>query len=43
MLLFSHYLKKYDGDELNAKFDMLKAKIEARLFGIEAYKKHFKK
>lgn len=36
-------LKKYDGDELNAKFDMLKAKIEARLFGIEAYKKALQK
>ena len=31
-------LKKYDGDELNAKFDVLKAKITARLFGLSAYK-----
>ena len=31
-------LKKYDGDELNAKFDVLKAKISARLFGLSAYK-----
>lgn len=31
-------LKKYDGDELNAKFDVLKAKISARLFGLTAYK-----
>ena len=30
-------LKKYDGDELNAKFDVLKAKITARLFGLSAY------
>lgn len=36
-------LKKYDGDELNAKFDMLNAKIEARLFGVEAYKKALQK
>ena len=31
-------VKKYDGDELNAKFDVLKAKISARLFGLSAYK-----
>lgn len=36
-------IKKYDGDELNAKFDMLKAKIVARLFGVEAYKKALQK
>lgn len=36
-------LKKYDGDELNAKFDMLKAKIVARLFGVEPYKKALQK
>ena len=31
-------IKKYDGDELNAKFDVLKAKISARLFGLVTYK-----
>lgn len=31
-------VKKYDGDELNAKFDVLKAKISARLFGLSTYK-----
>ncbi len=31
-------VKKYDGDELNAKFDVLKAKISGRLFGLSAYK-----
>lgn len=31
-------VKKYDGDELNAKFDVLKAKISARLFGLAVYK-----
>lgn len=31
-------VKKYDGDELNAKFDVLKAKISARLLGLSAYK-----
>lgn len=31
-------VKKYDSDELNAKFDVLKAKISARLFGLAAYK-----
>lgn len=31
-------VKKYDGDELNAKFDILKAKISARLLGLSAYK-----
>lgn len=31
-------LKKYDGDELNAKFDVVKAKISARLFGLSSYK-----
>lgn len=31
-------VQKYDGDELNAKFDVLKAKISARLFGLSAYK-----
>ncbi len=31
-------IKKYDGDELNAKFDVLKAKISARLFGLATYK-----
>ena len=31
-------LKKYDGDDLNAKFDVLKAKISARLYGLSAYK-----
>jgi hypothetical protein len=36
-------LKKYDGDELNAKFDMLKAKISARLFGLSAYKQALQK
>lgn len=36
-------LKKYDGDELNAKFDMLKAKISARLFGLSAYKEALQK
>lgn len=36
-------IKKYDGDELNAKFDMLKAKIIARLFGVDAYKKALQK
>lgn len=34
---------KYDGDELNAKFDVLKAQIEGRLFGVEAYKKGLEK
>lgn len=36
-------VKKYDGDELNAKFDVLKAQIEGRLFGVEAYKKGLEK
>ncbi len=36
-------LKKYDGDELNAKFDVLKAKITARLFGLSAYKEALQK
>lgn len=36
-------LKKYDGDDLNAKFDMLKAKISARLFGFAAYKEALQK
>jgi tetratricopeptide (TPR) repeat protein len=36
-------LKKYDGDELNAKFDILKAKISARLFGLSAYKEALQK
>jgi tetratricopeptide (TPR) repeat protein len=30
--------KKYDGDELNAKFDVLKAIISGRLIGLDAYK-----
>ena len=38
MLEIDALLKKYDGDELNAKFDVLKAKISARLFGLSAYK-----
>jgi hypothetical protein len=36
-------LKKYDGDELNAKFDILKAKISARLNGLTAYKEALQK
>lgn len=36
-------LKKYDGDELNAKFDILKAKISARLYGLTAYKEALQK
>ena len=36
-------LKKYDADELNAKFDVLKAKISARLFGLAAYKSALQK
>lgn len=36
-------VKKYDGDELNAKFDVLKAKISARLFGLSAYKSSLQK
>lgn len=36
-------LKKYDGDELNAKFDVLKAKISARLLGVAAYKSALQK
>ncbi len=36
-------LKKYDGDELNAKFDVLKARISARLFGLSAYKSALQK
>lgn len=36
-------IKKYDGDELNAKFDVLKAKISARLFGVSAYKSALQK
>lgn len=36
-------LKKYDGDDLNAKFDVLKAKISARLFGLSTYKEALQK
>lgn len=36
-------LKKYDGDELNTKFDILKAKISARLYGLTAYKEALQK
>ena len=36
-------VKKYDGDELNAKFDVLKAQIDGRLLGINAYKSGLEK
>ena len=36
-------VKKYDGDELNAKFDVLKAKISGRLFGLSSYKSALEK
>ncbi len=36
-------LKKYESDEINSKFDVIKATVTARLEGIEAYKKALKR
>lgn len=36
-------VKKYDGDQNNAKFEFLLARVHARIFGLEKYKEDLKK